>query len=774
MTAVYAPNADNTGTPATVLAVPPALVPFMADLNPPQQQAVQTLYGPLLVLSGAGTGKTKVLTTRLAHILLGGHASPQQVMTVTFTNKAAREMAARAERILGRPTAGMWLGTFHALSTRMLRRYAERVGLKPSFTILDTDDQLRLLKQIIEALGLDEKKTPARLVASVIDGWKNKALRPENIGKHDAGALADGKLPTIYQHYQARLLALNACDFGDLLLHTLTLLRDHEDVRTALQQQFKFILVDEYQDTNVAQYMWLRLLAQPHKNICCVGDDDQSIFSWRGAEVGNILRFEQDFAGAQVVRLEQNYRSTGHILAAASALIANNRDRLGKALWTSAESGTKIRVRSLWDGQDEARWVGEEVEALQRRGVSLSEMAILVRTGAQTREFEERFIHLGIPYRVLAGARFYERQEIRDALAYFRVLCMPEDDLAFERIINVPKRGVGAASVQKLQQLARHRNRSLYITTEDIVETDELPSRTRTPLLQLVRSFQRWRSLLQSASHVDVARTLLDESGYTAMWQQEKSVEAQGRLENLKELINALGEFESLPAFLEHVSLVMDATATDDTPMITLMTLHAAKGLEFSHVFLPGWEEDIFPSKRTLDESGQAGLEEERRLAYVGLTRARAQAYISYVSQRRLFGNMVYAVPSRFVAEIPDVHAEREADPGLYQTPGNYGNYGYSGGMGGGSGGGSGGGRTTYPSFGRSVGAGAKTLELEGRARELVYETEEGNILYAAGARVFHEKFGTGTVVAVRNDTLEIKFDHAGLKKVLTSFVRRA
>jgi DNA helicase-2/ATP-dependent DNA helicase PcrA len=742
--------------------VHPALAPWLADLNEPQRQAVQTLYGPLLVLSGAGTGKTKVLTTRLANIVMSGHASPQQVLTVTFTNKAAREMGHRAEKILQRPVAGMWLGTFHSISVRMLRRWPERLGLKTNFTILDDDDQLRLIKQLLESMGLDEKKNPARLVAAVIDGWKNKALGPGQVGRHDAGHIADGRLVDLYHQYQQRLLALNACDFGDLLLHTLTLLRDHEDVRTHYQQQFKFVLVDEYQDTNVAQYLWLRLLAQHHKNICCVGDDDQSIFSWRGAEVGNILRFEQDFAGAQVIRLEQNYRSTAHILGAASGLIANNRSRLGKTLWTDSDSGEPVRVRSLWDGADEARWVGEEIESLQRKGVNLNTVAILVRAGFQTREFEERFIHLGIPYRVLAGARFYERQEIRDALAYFRVIAQSDDDLAFERIINVPKRGVGAATIQKLQQLARRQGRSLYTVTEDIVETDELPSRARTPLRDLVRNFQRWRSLLHSAAHDDLARMVLDESGYTAMWQQDKSAEAAGRLENLKELVSAMAEFESLPAFLEHVSLVMEASADNDTPMVTLMTLHAAKGLEFEYVFLPGWEEDIFPSKRTLDESGTQGLEEERRLAYVGITRARQQAYISYASQRRVYGNTVYAMPSRFVAEIPPEHKKEETDAGMHTASAPA--YRHS----------------APPQAGfyaaRPLATPIKPTSalLESTARELVYETDEGDIIFTPGARVFHDKFGYGTVVTKRGDMLDIKFQTSGLKKVLASFVQKA
>lgn len=752
--------------PALPDNLPAALRPWLESLNPPQRAAVLTLDGPVLLLAGAGTGKTKALTTRLAHIIMGRHAHPQEVMAVTFTNKAAKEMSHRVEQILGHSTAGMWMGTFHSLSVRILRRYAERVGLKPSFTILDTDDQLRLIKQLVEAMNLDEKKNPARLLASIIDGWKNKGLRPDQVPASEAGYAANGRMIELYRDYQARLLTLNACDFGDLLMHVVTLLKEHEDIRTKLQQQFKYILVDEYQDTNVVQYLWLRLLGQYHRNVCCVGDDDQSIFSWRGAEVGNILRFEKDFPGATVIRLEQNYRSTGHILGAASGVISHNRDRLGKTLWTDADMGEQVRVRSLWDGEDEARWVGEEIETLQRRGVVLSDVAILVRAGFQTREFEERFIHLGIPYRVLAGARFYERQEIRDALAYFRVLMVPEDDLAFERIINVPKRGIGTTSIKKLQVMARQRNTPLFDVAAALIETDELPARTRRPLAELVGLFISWRAALEIESHVELARRVLDESGYTAMWQADGSPEAQGRLENLKELISAMAEFESLAGFLEHVSLVMEVAEDDTVPKVTLMTLHAAKGLEFEYVFLPGWEEEIFPSRRTLDETGPQGLEEERRLAYVGITRARTRASISYVSSRRVYGNTVYTMPSRFIKEIPPEHAFEETDPGLYSQPAGYGG-GYSGSNYEQH-------RATRWNAERGVPRQATPKVIESSARELVMETEEGQFIYAPGARVFHEKFGYGTVVSARGELLDIKFEHSGLKKVLSGFVKSA
>ena len=761
--------------------LPSALLPWVTSLNPPQREAVLSLDGPVLVLAGAGTGKTKVLTTRLAHVVMAGHAHPQEVMAVTFTNKAAREMSHRVEQILQRPSAGMWLGTFHSLSARILRKWAERVGLKSSFTILDDDDQLRLIKQLVEAMNLDEKSNPARLIAAIIDGWKNKGWTPAQVPSGEAGHLANGKLIDLYRDYQARLLTLNACDFGDLLLHTLTLLKEHEDVRTELQHRFRYILVDEYQDTNVAQYLWLRLLAQHHRNVCCVGDDDQSIFSWRGAEVGNILRFEKDFPGAKVIRLEQNYRSTGHILGAAGGIIAQNRDRLGKTLWTDADEGEKVRLRSLWDGEDEARWVGEEIEALQRQKVELSDVAILVRAGFQTREFEERFIKLGIPYKVLGGARFYERQEIRDALAYLRIVMVPEDDLALGRIINVPKRGIGVTTLQKLQALSRVRQQPLLRVIEDIVQTDEFPARARKPLAELAAQLETWRRMLHhdplpDKTHVELARRVLDESGYTTMWQQENSPEAQGRLENLKELVSAMAEFDTLEGFLEHVSLVMEAAEDNSVPKVTLMTLHASKGLEFHYVFLPGWEEEIFPSRRTLEESGPQGLEEERRLAYVGLTRARVQAFVSYVSTRRVYGNTMYPTPSRFVREIPAEHTIEETDPGMFSQPASYGSFGteprdY----------------TARNNLGRGPGYqrmankwtdskqyGVNPPVIESTVRELVVETEEGAVIYAPGARVFHDKFGYGTVASARGDLLEIRFDHSGMKKVIASFVKAA
>ncbi|MES2443723.1 MAG: UvrD-helicase domain-containing protein, partial [Pseudomonadota bacterium] len=585
--------------------------PYLKGLNAPQREAVLTTEGPVLVLAGAGTGKTAALTARLAHLLWTRKAYPSEILSVTFTNRAAREMKERVHRLVGDAVEGMpWLGTFHAIGAKMLRRHAELVGLQSNFTILDTDDQLRLLKQLITAEDLDEKRWPARQLGGLIDGWKNKGLTPEMLDAGESEQYANGRGKTLYAAYQARLKTLNACDFGDLLLHVLTILRTHRDVLDQYQQRFRYIMVDEYQDTNSVQYLWLRLLAQERKNLCCVGDDDQSIYSWRGAQVENILKFEKDFPGAKVIRLEQNYRSTPHILAAASGVIANNAGRLGKTLWTEHAEGEKVRVLGIWDGPEEARRVGEEIEGQQRGGLSLDAVAILVRAQHQTREFEDRFIAIGMPYRIVGGFRFYERAEIRDALAYLRTVAQPADDLAFERIVNTPKRGLGDKALAKVHQLARAEGLPLTVAAARILDTDELTPQARRSLGNLVGDIARWRAMGDTLPHPELARIILDESGYTAMWQADRTADAAGRLENLNELVRAMEEYESLTAFLEHVSLVMDNEAQADEPKVTIMTIHAAKGLEFDTVFLAGWEEGIFPSQRALDEGGLASLEE--------------------------------------------------------------------------------------------------------------------------------------------------------------------
>src|SRR6201988_2869851 len=637
---------------ARALAVP--ATPYLADLKPARRAAVEAVDGPVLVLAGAGTGKTRVLTTRIAHILCTGRARASEILAVTFTNKAAREMKDRVGGLIGGAVEAMpWLGTFHAIGVKILRRHAELVGLKSDFTILDTDDQIRLLKQLLEAADIDEKRWPARVLATLIDGWKNRGLLPAQVPAGEAASFADGQAGRLYTAYQARLKVLNTTDFGDLLLEGIRLFREHGGVLRRYQESFKYVLVDEYQDTNVAQYLWLRLLGQGSKNICCVGDDDQSIYGWRGAEGDNILRFDHDFPGAKVVRLERNYRSTGHILAAASHLIAHNESRLGKTLRTEDVDGEKVTVTGSWDSEEEARAIGEEIEELQRAGENLNDVAILVRASFQMREFEDRFVTLGLSYRVIGGPRFYERAEIRDALAYLRTINSPADDLAFERIVNVPKRGLGDATVQLLHDHARKRRISLFDSARAVVETDELKPKARGSLRDLVLQFDRWRAQSEVTAHSELAEIVLDESGYTEMWQKDRSADAAGRLENLKELVRSMEEFENLQGFLEHISLVMDRDGGAEEDAVALMTLHSAKGLEFDNVFLPGWEEGLFPSQRTLDEQGRAGLEEERRLAHVGLTRARRRAKLFFATNRRIHGTWSTTIPSRFLDELP-------------------------------------------------------------------------------------------------------------------------
>ncbi len=767
--------ADPSWTDDPLAAAPPPAVPsqpYLEALNPAQRAAVEALDGPVLVLAGAGTGKTRVLTTRLAHLLNTGRAWPSQILAVTFTNKAAGEMRARVAALTDQPIEGWWLGTFHALAARILRRHAERVGLRSSFTILDTADQLRLIKQLLDDQGIDGKRWSARLLLSVIERWKDRGLTPAALKPEDAGDVADGRLLSLYSAYQQRLTALNACDFGDLLLHNLSLMRSEPDVLDQYHHRFRYILVDEYQDSNQAQYFWLRLLAQKRKNICCVGDDDQSIYGWRGAEVGNILRFETDFPGARVIRLEQNYRSTGHILGAASGLIAHNRGRLGKTLYTTGDGGERVIVRCLLDSVEEARWIGEVLEDLQRREVPLRETAVLVRASFQLREIEERLITIGLPYRVVGGPRFYERLEIRDALAYLRVVAQPADDLAFERIVNTPKRGLGPSAVQTLFRAARAGGEPLVAAGWRLVGSDEMKPKPRASLRALLEDLERWRGAAQDTPHTELARTVLDESGYTAMWQADRSPEAKGRLENLSELITAMGEFPSLTGFLEHVSLVMESTEpAAGRDMVTLMTLHAAKGLEFDHVFLPGWEDGTFPNQRAVDETGVAGLEEERRLAYVGLTRARRRAYVSLAARRLLRGQWQDMGPSCFVEELPPGHVEIDGDAASAVAPDAM----FEG---------SGLGRPDPSRVGvgprppafrppRPGGQGRRDRPTLEGVDYVVAERPRPTTPFASGERVFHQKFGPGTVTAVDGDKLLVAFDHAGEKKVMDSFVQR-
>jgi DNA helicase-2/ATP-dependent DNA helicase PcrA len=744
--------------------------PYLRGLNAPQREAVLTTEGPVLVLAGAGTGKTAALTARLAHLVATRRAYPSEILAVTFTNKAAREMRERVGRLVGEAVEGMpWLGTFHAIAAKMLRRHAELVGLQSNFTILDTDDQLRLLKQMISAADIDEKRWNARQLSALIDRWKNRGWTPKDIDAGESEAFANGRGAEMYAAYQARLLALNACDFGDLLLHVLTLLRTDREVLAHYQQRFRYILVDEYQDTNSSQYLWLRLLAQERRNICCVGDDDQSIYSWRGAEVANILRFERDFPGAAVIRLEQNYRSTSHILAAASGVIAENGGRLGKTLWTEAADGEKLRVLGVWDGPEEARSVSDEIETAQRGGTSLNDMAILVRAQFQTREFEDRFIQIGLPYRIIGGFRFYERAEIRDALAYLRLVNQPADDLAFERIVNMPKRGLGDKAMEKLHRLARAEQIPLILAAARIIDSDELTPQARKALARFIGDVARWRDLSGTMAHPDLARQILDESGYTAMLQAERTVEASGRLENLTELARAMEDYETLGAFLEHVSLVMDNDALASDEKVTVMTMHGAKGLEFDTVFLPGWEEGVFPSQRSLDEGGIASLEEERRLAYVAITRARRRCTILHAANRRIYGQWTSSIPSRFIGELPDANIDNEStltggaslwranwsereDPFAHVGRGT----------------GRGPGWQRAASAGQFVREPSRVVEARQSAVSL---GNKGRDDLSIGQRIFHQKFGYGAIAEIEGNKLEIDFDQAGRKRVLDSFV---
>jgi len=764
---------EHTPSPSSGDALPP----YAQGLNPPQQDAVLTTEGPVLMLAGAGTGKTAALTARLAHLVATRRAWPSEILCVTFTNKAAREMRERVGQLIGDAVEGMpWLGTFHSICARMLRRHAELAGLQPNYTIIDTDDQLRLLKQLITAQDLDEKRWPARQLAGLIDRWKNRGLNPEDLDAVENEAYANGRGQQFYRLYQDRLKALNACDFGDLMLHVLNIFRRHREVLELYQQRFKYILVDEYQDTNAVQYLWLRLLAQARRNICVVGDDDQSIYSWRGAEVANILRFEKDFPGAKVIRLEQNYRSTPDILGAASGLIAANSERLGKTLWTERNGGDKVRVIGVWDAPEEARRVGEEIERLEHEGAPLDQVAILVRAQYQTREFEDRFIQIGLNYKIIGGFRFYERAEIRDALAYLRVIAQPSDDLAFERIYNQPKRGLGAKALEAMHRYARATGLPLAAAALQLADTDELPKRASGTIAALMRDFLRWRETAEKVTPSELLRTVLEETGYEAMLRAERSAESAGRLDNLSELARAMEDYETLGDFLEHVSLVMDNDAAEDGEKVTIMTIHAAKGLEFDHVFLPGWEEGVFPSQRALDEGGLASLEEERRLAYVAITRARRRCTILHAANRRIYGQWTSSIPSRFIAELPGAHVEQETtltggaslwqanwserdDPFAHvarDRPTRS--------------------HTRGPGWQRALSTGydatPKRLAEPGRSAASYAAKPRGDI--AVGDRVFHDKFGYGEVVGQEGNKLEIEFETSGRKRVIDSFVQAA
>ncbi|WP_272916174.1 ATP-dependent helicase [Aristophania vespae] len=718
---------------------------YLSKLNIEQKQAVETTEGPLLILAGAGTGKTRVLTARFAHILIQKLAWPDQILAVTFTNKAAREMKERISSILGSPAEGLWLGTFHALCARMLRRHADLVGLNHNFTIIDTDDQLRLLKQIMIASGINIKNTPPAQLLNQIQVWKDQALLPQNItSAHQKNLSADYDV-SLYEAYQNRLRDLNACDFGDLMLHMVTIFRQHPEVLKLYHKRFRYILVDEYQDTNTIQYLWLRLLAKRDNNeaanIACVGDDDQSIYSWRGADIGNILRFEKDFPGARIVRLERNYRSTPRILAAAAGIILHNEGRLGKTLHAanSSEEGEPIYVISLLDSDEESRVIAQQIQNLHKENNSYAEMAVLVRAGFQTRPIEEALLRANLPYQVIGGLRFYERAEIRDAIAYLRSLIQPQDDLAFERIVNLPKRGFGNVALSKLRNEATLRKNSLQETLTQLLGEKKLKGKSADSLTDLLDSFERARQTLSKEGHVVAAEQLLERSGYLQMWRDDRSVEAPGRLDNLHELIRALADFPTLEAFLEHIALVMDSDALNQNKeRVSIMTLHAAKGLEFDIVFLPGWEEGIFPSQRSLDEGGNAALEEERRLAYVGLTRARKKAIILHAASRRIYANWQDSIPSRFIEELPDDLIKRVAP------------------------------KQRTSSFGSSA---WQRMKFGQKPSSFNTEFTPRASTISIGKAVKHPRFGEGIVLDVDGDSLLINFEETGPKRILASFV---
>ncbi|MBT4696442.1 MAG: UvrD-helicase domain-containing protein [Hyphomicrobiales bacterium] len=728
-------------------------------LNEVQKEAVLHDDGPLLVLAGAGTGKTGVLTTRLARILMENMALPGEILSVTFTNKAANEMKSRVGNLIGDMVTGLkWLGTFHSIGAQILRQYPEKVGLKNGFIILDTDDQLRLLKQIIKEENIDDKKWSAKGLLSLIDKWKNKGLSPNQISSDDGDYFANGKGKVLYKKYQEQLKFFNAADFGDLILECIRLFNENPDILEGFQNRFKYMLVDEYQDTNTSQYTLLKLLSGKWKNICCVGDDDQSIYSWRGAEVTNILKFEKDFINSRIIRLEQNYRSTGNILAAASKLIEANESRFGKTLWTSSNGGEKVSVTSTWDGEEEARIITDEIEQQSLNKKNLDEVAILVRASFQMREFEDRFVSIGLPYKVIGGPRFYERKEIRDANAYFRLAIQPNDSLALERVLNVPKRGIGETTLKKIKDYAKHNNISTIDAIKDLIKTSEIKPKTKISLGYFVELTERWNSLITERSHYDMAEIILEDSGYLEMLRNDDTITAAGRLDNIKELFRSIEPFESLNAYLEHISLVMEIDKNPEGNKVSLMTLHAAKGLEFDYVFLPGWEEGVFPNQRSLDEGGVKSLEEERRLAYVGITRAKIKSSIFYAANRKMHNQWLSSIPSRFVNELPEDNIEIN----LSHFSGNKGNFtdikeddifdqsDYS-----------------TPGWER-----AKIQSLSNkRIQEEEINSVDTNSKFSTGTLVVHKKFGKGKIESVDGKKLTINFGNNGMRKVMENFV---
>ena len=729
-------------------------------LNEPQNIAVFHNEGPVLVLAGAGTGKTGVLTTRLIRLLMEKRALPGEILSVTFTNKAANEMKERISSQIGDLSTGLkWLGTFHSIGAQILRFHPQKINLDSNFIILDTDDQLRLLKQVIKDENIDDKRWPAKQLLNLIDKWKNKGLYPENISSNDGDYYANGKGHHLYKIYQDRLKYFNAADFGDLILECIRLFENNPDILESYQKRFKFILVDEYQDTNVSQYKLLKLLSGKYKNICCVGDDDQSIYSWRGAEISNILRFEKDFPNAKVIRLEENYRSTGHILTAASKLIENNESRLGKTLWTNSGQGEKIIIKSVWDGEEEARQITSELEKLSLKNYNLDETAILVRASFQMREFEDRFISVGLPYKVIGGPRFYERKEIRDVNAYLRIALQPNDSLALERIINTPKRGIGETTVKKIRDRSKENNLPMIDSIKELIDEKAFKGKAENSLKKLVGLIFHWNKLINEEDKIDIAEIIVEDSGYLDMLRNDKSLTAEGRVDNVYELFRSLEPFENIKAYLEHISLVMEIDNNQFGKKVSLMTLHAAKGLEFDYIFLPGWEEGVFPNQRAIDEGGIESLEEERRLAYVGVTRAKKKASIYYSANRRMHNQWISSIPSRFVSELPEENTETDLsnysgekelfreqefidfDQSDYDTPGWE--------------------RAKYESNN-------KTIDHIEKNNNLL-----NNSPFQLGSRVIHKKFGEGKILSIDGKKLTINFGKSGTRKVMENFVEK-
>ena len=688
------------------------------------------MNGPLIVLAGAGTGKTRVLTTKLSKIIRENYANPYEILTVTFTNKAANEMKNRVESILRINTAGWWIGTFHSMGARILRKNPEIVGLKKQFTIIDTDDQLKLLKQVLSFHNIDDKRWPAKNLSYVIQRWKDKGLNPDNIDQHGSD-FANNKGAILYETYQKRLKTLNAADYGDLLLQNLNMFHIQPDIKNYYKNKFKFVLVDEYQDTNLCQYQWLQNIVNKNQNICVVGDDDQSIYSWRGAEVKNIFKFEKEYDKVKVIKLEKNYRSKANILNAANFLISNNKNRMGKDLWTDDDAGEKIEIINVNNNEEEATYISDKIEELLSSGVLLESFAILVRASYQTRAFEDRFIKIGMPYKIIGGTKFYERLEIRDALAFLRIVASDYDDLAFERIINVPKKGIGEKTIRSIEVFRREKDLSLIQATKELVKINYFSNKINNNLSNFIKLIEKWRNQ-KTLNASELAETILDESGYTEMWQNDKSVEAESRLDNLKELINAISEFDTIRSFIEHIQLVMDNELNNKNNSVNILTFHASKGLEFENIFLPGWEEEVFPNKRALEERLNEGLEEERRLAYVGITRAQKRVWILHANSRIIHGQWFYSIPSRFLSELPSDNIISNSD-----TNANY--------------------------FGN--------LDYQNNILENNNTYIENKDTILKGDRVFHQKFGYGLVINLENDNAEVKFEKTSTKKVKIDYL---